>query len=930
MSCLTEEDVLAFLAPGGDVDRAAVEHHLDGCAECMELVTLASRTSFAARGSDAPAIAIDLDPGAHVGRYEILEPRGRGAMGTVYAAIDTRLDRRVAIKLVEHGDERAQIALLREAKALARITHPNVLTVYDFGAFDTRVFLAAELVEGETLAAWTATARPWRRVAEVFLAAARGLGAAHAAGLVHRDFKPANVLIGRDGSVRVCDFGLARFADTTTAARELVGTPVYMSPEQRRGELADAPADQYAFCVALHEALYGALPPVRERGGVPRWLAAIAARGLAEQPADRFPSMTALALALERGLRRRRRIVVASLAGGGAVLAAVAVLAAYRHGGSDLDDRCPAPAVASWTSAQHVALHVTFAATKLPYATALAGRVERVFDQFARRYGSARRDACLGSLVDADRALYERRTGCLDHARITFDAIAAQLVASQHPHLLNETTDLVGHLPDLDACIRPAQAYDHITAPDSALFASLARIAALSRAGNLTAAEADLATATRAATALGDKRELAEVHYVAGQIAGIRGRVDESVRILASALWEAQAVGHDALVASIADELIRQLAESGRDAEVQHYRELALATAERIGSIEARARIAARLGHADLHAGRFASAQTLLTHALALEESRVPPDPYRIGQTASELGDLYFQQNELAKAESMQRRAIALFASELGPDSPVQAVAQGNLANTLAAARRFDEARVLFARALAIYERALGPDHPNVALTLSNAAQLAVEAGDLDAARRDLERALAIYRTHGGHSTENEASALNNLGEIASVQDRVDDAIAFHEQALALRLALFGAAHPVVADSQVALANLALRRGDAATARRYCDAARTTAQHADAGATTDLLAIESCAAKVELATHHVTQAIGHLEHALAAATADADRGELAEAQFALATALPAGARARQLAEQARTAFEHEGAFRTRELAAVDAWLQRAK
>ncbi|HTA20054.1 MAG TPA: serine/threonine-protein kinase, partial [Polyangia bacterium] len=200
-----------------------------------------------------------LERGATVGRYTILAPVGTGGVGEVFAAYDPELDRKVALKLLRaHGDAndvRAQARLLREAKAMARLSHPNVLAVHDVGAFGARVFVAMEFVDGLSLKDWlAAAARTRAEILSVFTSAARGLAAAHAAGLVHRDFKPGNVMIGLDGSVRVMDFGLARelsdknagptaidevralvagdLNDTLTATGELMGTPLYMSPEQ--------------------------------------------------------------------------------------------------------------------------------------------------------------------------------------------------------------------------------------------------------------------------------------------------------------------------------------------------------------------------------------------------------------------------------------------------------------------------------------------------------------------------------------------------------------------------------------------------------------------------------------------------------------------------------------------------------------------------
>ncbi len=221
-----------------------------------------------------------LERGAAVGRYVILDRIGAGGMGVVYAAYDPELDRRVALKLLRTDRFAApgHLRLLREAKALARLTHPNVVAVHDAGTFGDQVFVAMELVEGETLRQWLeAGARSWREVLDRLLAAGRGLAAAHAAGLVHRDFKPENVLLGRDGRVRVVDFGLAKaladaaeepaapdsggeLASPLTEWGAVLGTPAYMAPEQIRGIAADARSDQFSFCVALYEALYGERP----------------------------------------------------------------------------------------------------------------------------------------------------------------------------------------------------------------------------------------------------------------------------------------------------------------------------------------------------------------------------------------------------------------------------------------------------------------------------------------------------------------------------------------------------------------------------------------------------------------------------------------------------------------------------------------------
>jgi len=302
-----------------------------------------------------------LARGDSIARYTVLEPIGRGGLGDVYRVYDPKLDRCVALKLIRSGyadrDDAAK-RLEREARALAALDHPNVVTVFDFGVDAGRLFVAMECIEGRTLRQWASESpRSWQEIRDVYLEAGNGLDAAHRAGLVHRDFKPENVLIDRaEDRVRVVDFGLARSAtgatatpttvapvsrlDVVTPHGSVVGTPRYMSPEQLQGAAVDARSDQFAFCVALFEALYGEWPFDRDAPqsralvktgnslSVPPWIRRALARGLSEDPNDRHPSMAALlqALVADRRSRRRRWWSALTSAGVGAVLAAVAIL----------------------------------------------------------------------------------------------------------------------------------------------------------------------------------------------------------------------------------------------------------------------------------------------------------------------------------------------------------------------------------------------------------------------------------------------------------------------------------------------------------------------------------------------------------------------------------------------------------------------------
>ncbi|MDC0673291.1 protein kinase domain-containing protein [Nannocystis radixulma] len=360
---------LAF-SPGRNVQVGAVETQV---RSGVDETTVGSDRAFAPGGEGAEVVPA-LPASGRIGRFVLLRELGRGAMGVVFAAYDEELDRKVAIKLLHagrgHDASHGRAMLLREAQALARLAHPQVIAVHEVGVVEEAVFVAMEYVAGVDLQRWLAERRrPWRDIVGVLRQAGAGLVAAHREGLIHRDFKPSNVLVGEDGRVRVADFGLAarRGASHETAGDErrapglmtatlagegaLIGTPVYMAPELLRGGSATASSDQYAFCVALYEALYGVrpfdgdtlarltedverrtLPGKPPREDVPEWLHAAVCRGLAKQPEARFASLAELVDLLardpeaERRQRRRQALQIAGAIGGTAILVALLVL----------------------------------------------------------------------------------------------------------------------------------------------------------------------------------------------------------------------------------------------------------------------------------------------------------------------------------------------------------------------------------------------------------------------------------------------------------------------------------------------------------------------------------------------------------------------------------------------------------------------------
>jgi eukaryotic-like serine/threonine-protein kinase len=396
-ACLDDNRAAEFATGSlSTADSASVETHLARCRDCRALVRMLAvapsdsqlvtqpREHGAASRPTVPAVAgertTEYTVGDRIGRYVVLGRLGQGGMGVVLSAYDPQLDRKVAIKVLRTGiglaAGEARARMIREAKAIAQLSHPNVVAVYDVGTAEPDradggdVYIAMEFVEGDTLTTWKRRwHRPWREVIEVFLQAGRGLVAAHGAGLLHRDFKPDNVLVGADGRVRVGDFGLARsalgpdegagppvtvsaaLAGSLTATGTVVGTPRYMSPETLRGVPSDARSDQFSYCVALYEALFDQHPfegetavsmiekdavaaPPPEGHRVPTGIVRAVMRGLNDVPSKRFGSMATLIGELAPPpIRAPRRVFFA--AGAAALAIGVATAAVLARGGEN-------------------------------------------------------------------------------------------------------------------------------------------------------------------------------------------------------------------------------------------------------------------------------------------------------------------------------------------------------------------------------------------------------------------------------------------------------------------------------------------------------------------------------------------------------------------------------------------------------------------
>ncbi|MGI5864078.1 MAG: protein kinase domain-containing protein [Myxococcales bacterium] len=456
------------------------------------------------RSAPPPHAAPDsFAPGSQIGRYVVLRKLGAGGMGEVYAAYDPELDRTVALKLVhpdlaeDSGRTFFNEELFAEAKTLARFSHPNVITVHDAGTFGHQVFMTMELVEGGTLREWLARQpRSWREVREVFLSAGRGLLAAHQAGLVHRDFKPENVLIGTDGRVRVTDFGLARRADSERGGElsgadsgregaaqpiQFAGTPAYMAPEQLAGKSAGPAADQFSFCVALYEALHGRRPfevtqtpaglaldwrPSAPRVRVPARVRRALQRGLSADPDERFEDMGRLLAELDRSSVGRGHFAVAAAA---AALLAAALAFAVRGGAAPVCTGAPAALAEVWNPSAAEAGKRAFLATGVVGAAETWERVRSALDRYGEAWTSAHTEACEATRVRGEQSeeALDLRMGCLHRRRSALGSLV-ELFARADADIVRHAAMAVSALDPLDPCSDLQALAEQVPPPASA------------------------------------------------------------------------------------------------------------------------------------------------------------------------------------------------------------------------------------------------------------------------------------------------------------------------------------------------------------------------------------------------------------------------------------------------------------------------------
>ncbi len=687
-----------------------------------------------------------------VGRFRVTGSIGQGGMGQVFAGLDEDLERRVALKLLHAGfDEEQRGRLRREAQVLARLNHPNVVHVYEVGEHEGVPFVAMEHVEGRTLAAWRhERRRSWQEIVEVYRQAARGLAAAHAAGIVHRDFKPSNVMVGHDERVRVLDFGLARETSTVTARSSdpeatsattgpsssmmlhtrtgaIMGTPAYMSPEQQGGRASGPASDQFSFCLALYEALFDESPLAGQTGAArmeailaghvervdaasrcPGWLRRLVLRGLRPLPQERHPSMAALVEALDRGHRRRR---VTALTVGMASLAIASLALAVWGSSANVAESCPyeGDLAGVWDEPRKLEIERAFMSTGRPEAVRAHQVVTEALDGFAERWRGARAQACEAdarrSAVDDDP---RARLRCLDLRRRELLHLGS-LLAEADERVVTRAPLLVGALPPIEACMqitgRPA--------PDEAsALATVELRASLTEARFLRAA----------------------------------GRFQDAGDVLDQALLGARDHRDRGIEAEVRLEQGLTLDRQGRHREAIEHLELSVALA--LAEDDRPLIVSASLKLAEVELFPFGNVDAARRILLQIDElvEELPPSARRLADWHRARGMLETQQQHVDRAIEEHRREVELLRAEVPVDPSQLAEAITLLANALADAGRPTEALALYREVVELRERAYGHDHPLLARAFMNIGIVYGELGRPAEARAHYEQALALLR----------------------------------------------------------------------------------------------------------------------------------------------------------------------------------------
>lgn len=790
-------------------------------------------------------------------------------MGTVYLAYDPELDRKVALKLLHGGTTAARRrALLMEAQAMAKLAHPNVVGVHDVGEHTDGVYIAMEFIEGVSLRTWLgAQQRSWREVLEVFVSAGHGLEAAHEQGLIHRDFKPDNVMVSEQGRVLVTDFGLARPADgvekpddvesafgsvlSEATDGHVAGTPAYMAPEQAVASSLAPTADQFAFCVSLWEGLCGERPfdaptypellrnvaegrvraPAPGRP-MPRWLRRALARGMRAEAVDRWPSMSVLLGVLERGRTRWRWQLALAILVALAIPAALWAERAQRRA-REHEQRLAtcaergAAIFGIWNDAAQTRLRSGIRATGVSFADSSLETLVPWLDAYAKAWSAGREQACLHTSVQRDwsEQRADRSAWCFEDRQLQLAATVDQL-AQGDANTARRAVRLVSYLDPVETCL-DANLLERLQAPPReirdrirSIRDQLVDVDRLRHSGKVSEA-LTLAQDTRTrAEALGWRPLQASTQMIEGRCLLEAGRFEEAEAVLTSAFFEASAVGSLEVAFRAARSLIRIHAtlQRYREAEVwaRHAEAIASDKVDLGGLDEAE-------GHyllTDVYRGLGDYAAAAAEGELALtQRAAVLGDDHTITAAAlRSVGRVYLHQRRPREALQMFDRADVIWRGVVGDVHPQVAGLVTLRGEALLSLGFPEEAGTILESSLRDHDETLASDHPTVARTLALLGKSRMMRGQLDESEALFQRALAIHQARFGGRHRNVATTMLDLAAVARMRGQYDVAMETCTRAREILETVLAPNHPETAAAIEALAEIHLARGSYAEA----------------------------------------------------------------------------------------------------------------
>jgi len=1002
VACPSREELIALV--DGELEatsRASIEAHLAECASCKQAGKLLvegsspsqTLTSHARARLDRPARdtrrpEIGIQPGTYVGRYIVLDLIGTGGMGSVYRAYDPKLNRNVAVKVIRvrpsaEDDEAPRPRLLREAQALAQVVHPHVVSIFDVGEFhEQQVFFAMELIDGSTLRdVMRRGEHDPRRLLRLLDQAGRGLAAAHDAGLVHRDFKPENVLIDREQRAKVVDFGLARSVDAhkaddlvsvppgaspsvldrrITETGAFVGTPAYMSPEQYLGAATDARSDQFSFSCVAYEALFGRHPFMTEGGKIsmvalcagkieapgrrvdPGYLRVLT-RALSRDPANRYPSLTNLLDDLANVPRRRRRRVVAM----GAAMCTAAALIGVPVFQQRVARRCETAATQAlggiWDGPRREQVEGVLAGDGKGFGRDLWQRVAAVLDGYAEQWKHADVELCRSTewWRGEDSAMKKRASSCLDERRRELRAVTDVLAGGDQDARLH-APDVLIQLDSVSSCTNPAAlaltslpTYDRAASiPVGRIRDLLAQSRALNDADKVEPAEQAARQALDLARAQHDQALSAEALYRLGVAQSNADKNDEAEASIVQALADAEASGHERLLPLIWVQLLSVVGhEQAHPDEVERLIPFVKATVERLDPQgPAHSELLYVLGIIENLRGRDARAIEHLDAALDIGRGFFAEHDARRIEIYGQLSNVERSVHQLDKAIAHARAALAEGEALFGKDHPHLVLTLSQLARALIEQGDTEGAQAVGQRALRIVEQESSTEIPDLAHALFDLAMAYLEDGQPAVALPLLRRSYAGY---GTDDPRRASIALLGIGRAEAALGHLETARTTFEEVVAVNRRLAGPGHPHTIIAGVRLGRV-LR-----TLHREQDSLQLCTQLLEAGERQlgphgiyIALAL-SCVGEGDEELGRLPEALKALERAkkLLDDEKTEPRPDLrATVGFALARVLwrTGGdrARARHLATDAADAYQHAGRGYAQDVAAVQAWLTK--